>query len=229
MRWQQCLAMLTVGVIGVLAVSAAEAGEAQAEGIDGVWVLNLELSDDPSGQLGAQGQGNRGGFGPGGGGGGRGGFGGGRGGRGGRGGFGGGGGGGDRPDPQEMARLRESMQEAIRDLLGAPRRMTIASSADEISLTYGDGRVVRLIPDDREHAGLAGSSMRVQRKTRWDGDRLVTELELETRLPFRVAQTYEVRTDGAAGRQLIVTSRVGRGGGGDGGREFRRVYDLEPR
>ena len=213
MRWQQCLAMLTVGVIGVLAVSAAEAGEAQAEGIDGVWVLNLELSDDPSGQLGAQGQGNRGGFGPGGG----------------RGGFGGGGGGGDRPDPQEMARLRESMQEAIRDLLGAPRRMTIASSADEIGLTYGDGRVVRLIPDDREHAGLAGSSMRVQRKTRWDGDRLVTELELETRLPFRVAQTYEVRTDGAAGRQLIVTSRVGRGGGGDGGREFRRVYDLEPR
>lgn len=213
--------MLAVGLIGV--VGTAEVGEAQEGGIDGEWVLNLELSDDPSGRLGGGQQGDRGGFGPGGGfGGGRGGFG------GGRGGF--GGGGANPPDPQEMARLRESMQEAIRDILGAPRRMTIVTSADEIGLTYDDGRVVRLIPDDREHAGLAGSSMQVRRRARWDGDRLVAEIALETRFPFRVRQTYEVRTDGATGRQLIVTSRVERGGrGGDGGGEFRRVYDLQER
>ena len=227
MRWRRWAAVLAVGLIGVL--GAAEAGEAQENGIDGVWVLNQELSDDPSGRLDGGQQGGRGGFGPGGGfGGGRGGFGGGRGGfGGGRGGF--GGGGGNRPDPQEMARLRESMQGAIRDLLGAPRRITIVSGDDEIGLTYNDGRVVRLIPDDREHAGLAGSSMQVQRKTRWDDERLVTEIELETRFPFRVEQTYEVRTDGGSGRQLIVTSRVERGRGSDGDREFRRVYDLQER
>ena len=226
MRWRQSAAMAVVGLIGVL--GAVEVGDAQESDIDGQWVLNLELSDDPSGRLGGGQQGDRGGFGPGGGfGGGRGGFGGGRGGfGGGRGGF---GGGGNRPDPQEMARLRESMQGAIRDLLGAPRRMTIVSSTDEIGLTYDDGRVVRLIPDDRDHAGLAGSSMQVRRRTRWDGDRLVTRIELETRFPFRVEQAYAVRSDGGAGRQLIVTSRVERGGGGDGGREFRRVYDLQER
>lgn len=224
MRWQQSAAVLVVGLIGVL--GAADAGEAQEGNIDGEWVLNQELSDDPSGRLGDGQQDGRSGLGPGGGfGGGPGGFGGGRGGFGrGRGGF--GGGGGNRPDPQEMARLRESMQGAIRDLLGAPRRMTIVSRADEIGLTYDDGRVVRLIPDDREHAGLAGS-MQVQRRTRWDGDRLVAEIELETRFPFRIEQAYEVRTDGGTGRQLIVTSHVERGRGGS--REFRRVYDLQER
>ena len=145
----------------------------------------------------------------------------------GRGGF--GGGGGNRPDPREMARLRESVQEAIRDLLAAPRRMRIVSSTGEIGLTYDDGRVVRLIPDDREHAGLAGSSMQVRRRTRWDGDRLVTEIELETRFPFRLEQAYEVRTDGGVARQLVVTSRVEGGRGGDGDGEFRRVYDREER
>ena len=230
MWWQWRSAVLVVGLIGALGAPSTEAGETQAPGIDGVWVLNPELSDDPSGRLGGS-DGDRtrdpgggfGGRGPGGFGGGRGGFG------GGRGGFGGGGGGGDRPDPQEMARMRAAMQEAIRDLLAAPRRMTIVSTDDEIGLTYGDGRVVRLIPDNREHAGLAGNRMRVRRTTRWDGDRLVTDLELESRLPFRVEQSYEVRRDGSAGRQLIVTSRVERGRGSDGDREFRRVYDLDVR
>ena len=223
MWWQWRSAVLVVGLIGALGAPSTEAGETQAPGIDGVWVLNPELSDDPSGRLGGS-DGDRtrdpgggfGGRGPGG-------FG------GGRGGFGGGGGGGDRPDPQEMARMRAAMQEAIRDLLAAPRRMTIVSTDDEIGLTYGDGRVVRLIPDNREHAGLAGNRMRVRRTTRWDGDRLVTDLELESRLPFRVEQSYEVRRDGSAGRQLIVTSRVERGRGSDGDREFRRVYDLDVR
>lgn len=215
MRWQWRMAVALVGLIGLPGAASTEAGETQTAGIDGVWLLNTELSDDPSGRLGGPGgNANRG---PGGGFGGR------------RGGFGGGGFGGNRPDPQEMARMREAMQQAMRDLLAAPRRMTIVSMDDEIGLTYDDGRVVRLIPDNREHAGIAGDSMQVRRTTRWDGDRLVTDLELETRIPFRVEQSYEVRTDNVEGRQLIVTSHVemGRRGGGD--REFRRVYGLEPR
>ena len=94
MWWQWRSAVLVVGLIGALGAPSTEAGETQAPGIDGVWVLNPELSDDPSGRLGGS-DGDRtrdpgggfGGRGPGGFGGGRGGFG------GGRGGFGGGGGG----------------------------------------------------------------------------------------------------------------------------------------
>ena len=228
MKLQRWAVMLAVGLLGVAGPSL-DAAEAQTGGIDGVWVLNRDLSDDPSGRLGGREDDDRpdpdrdggfGGRGPGGFGGGRGGFG------GGRGGF-GGGRGGDRPDPQEMARTRASMQEAMGDLLAAPRRMTIVTTDDEVGLRYGDGRVVRLIPDNRDHAGHAGSSMRVRRKTRWDGDQLVTEVELDARRSFRVRQSYEVRADGVEGPQLIVTSRVE--GGRDGGREFRRVYDLEVR
>ena len=230
MRWHWWAAAAALGLVGVLEAPSTAAGETQVAGIDGVWVLNEELSDDPRGRLGgSEGEADRGrgggfgGRGPGGSGGGRGGFG------GGRGGFGGGGFGGDRPDPQEMARMREAMRRAMSDLLTAPRRMTIVSTDDEIGLTYDDGRVVRLIPDDRAHAGIAGDSMQVRRTTRWDGDRLVTDLALEARMPFRLEQSYEIRTDDVAGRQLIVTSRVAMGRGGNGGREFRRVYDLEPR
>ncbi len=230
MRCQWWTVMLAVGLLGVAGPSP-DVAEAQTGGIDGVWVLNRDLSDDPSGRLAGREDGDRGdpdrgggfgGRGPGGFGGGRGGFG------GGRGGF-GGDRGGDRPDPQEMARMRQAMREAMSALLAAPGRMTIVTTADEVGLRYADGRVVRLIPDNRDHAGLAGSSMQVRRKTRWDGDRLVTEVELDTRRSFRVQRSYEVRADDGGGRQLIVTSRVEGGRGGDGGGEFRRVYDLEGR
>ena len=163
---------------GPVIASSVESGAAQdhERALAGSWVINEDLSDDPRPQPGGRegdderrGRGGFGGpgWGPGGGFGGRGGFGGGRGGFGGRGGgFGGGGG-----DPRQMARMRADMQEALRDLMTAPRRMTITVDEREIVLAYDDRRVVRLIPDDREHSGLAGTSARVTRKTRWRGDR----------------------------------------------------------
>ena len=208
--------------------------EAQAQDperlLEGFWLLNEDLSDDrpgaawggrPDDQRDRR-QGGSGGFGgrPGGGG---------RGGGGGGGGRGGGGGGrgGDRPDPAEMAEMREAMQAAMEDLMSAPCRMTIVETEREVLLTYGDGRVVRLIPDGQEHAGLAGNAMEVRRRTKWDGANLVTQIDLQSRMEFKVEQTYKVLLEG---QLLVVTSRFeSERSGDDEDRELRRVYDRAPR
>ena len=119
------------------------------------------------------------------------------------------------------------MQDAIGDLMMAPRRMTIAGTRAEITLTYDDGRIVRLLPDSQEHVGLAGTSMRVTRKTRWDETTLVTDITLKGRQgSLEVNQSYQFR-DSEVGRQLIVTSLFNGGPFGEEERELRRVYDAE--
>ena len=216
----------------------AGAGEVHAQdpegesAIQGVWVLNDELSDDPRpalGSNGTQGQGRRGsargGRGPGGGG--VGGFGGGRGG-GRRGGDRGGGGrGGNRPNPEDMAEMREAMRSAMKDLMTAARRLTIVETEREVLLTYDDGRVVRLIPDEREHAGIAGRSMQVTRRTTWNGDTLETRIELQARMALRIERSYAVRLDG---QQLVIVSTFdGERFRTDEDRELRYIYDREAR
>ena len=114
----------------------------------------------------------------------------------------------------------------MRDLMSVPRRMTITGTRDEVLVRHGDGRVIRLLPDGREHAGLAGSRMRLTRTTRLVSATLITDIELEGRLRFEVEQNYEVR-NGEAGKQLIVTSRFGGGPFREEEREFRRIYDVE--
>jgi len=198
--------MATVGLAALWAVTAGSPAQAQEteRAITGVWALNQDLSNDPQEAVlrgrpdgqGARGRGGSGAFGgPGSGG--RGGFGGGRG-----GGF-GGGRGGDRPDPEEMAATREAMQSAMKDLMSAPRRMTIEETQRGVLLTYDDGCVVWLIPDDQEHAGIAGNAMEVRRRTKWVGEKLVAQIDLQSRIEFKLEQTYEARLDG---QQLVITS-----------------------
>lgn len=208
------LAIGTVAVVVLGGASDAAVAAPAATGavqdpertLDGSWVVNEDLSDElrprPPRRDDDDERRGRGGFG-----------------RPGRrgGGFGG--------DPEQAARMRASLQEAIRDLLTAPRRMTIVTGPDEIVLTYDDGRVVRLIPDDREHSGLAGTSAQVTRRTSWRGTTLEAEIELRARVGIRVHQSYEVRvSDGH--RQLLVTTRI-EGGRRGREREFRRVYESE--
>ena len=200
--------------------------ETQEGSLAGVWVLNEDLSENPSasarrdppGDRQARRGGGGGGFGGPGAGGSRGGFG---------GGFGAGRGGGrqeSRPDPSETVATREALQSAMADLMSAPRRMTMVVTDDEVLLTYDDGRVVRLIPDDREHAGIAGNAMEVKRTTRWSEGQLVTRVVLQSRVPFELGQTYDVELDG---QRLVVTSRFDGDRVSDEDREFRRVYDRE--
>lgn len=114
------------------------------------------------------------------------------------------------------------VREAFADLLTAPRRMTIVQRARDIVLRYDDGRVVRLVPDDRDHAGLAGRGVRITRKTRWDGAALRAEIRLES-VP-RVTHVLETQLEG---QRLVVTTHVEPRGRYDG-LEVRRVYDRAP-
>ena len=207
------------GVCGDARVLSSDVAqpESSAASLEGIWMLNTDLSDEPRarlegvgddrGQGRGRGAAGRRGSGPGG-----------RGRAGGR-----------PPTREELARLRQGIQEAVRDLMTAPRRMTIVMIENEIVATYDDGRVIRLVSDDQAHKGIAGTSMQVTRRTRWENEKLVTDISLDSRIEVRLEQTYEVRLTDPEGKQLIVTSRFvgGRASNGDR-RELRRVYDAEP-
>lgn len=168
--------------IAALAVTSATSARSQTSqpsppqpstpSIQGVWVLNHDLTDKPPAPGDARpgdggragGGGRRGGFGGGGGGGGRrGGFGG--------GGFGGGGGGGGGRggDPDLNAR----QQEAMRDVMTPPERLTIVQTDSTIIITSGEGRTTRLSPNDKK---IKEENTGIDRKTSWQGDRLVSEV-----------------------------------------------------
>ena len=205
------------GVFGDARVLSSDVAQPEFSptSLEGAWVLNADLSDEPRARL--EGVGDDRGRGRG------------RGAAGRRGNGSGGRAGGRPPNREELARLRQGIQEAVRDLMTAPRRMTIVMIENEIVATYDDGRVIRLVSDDQAHKGIAGTSMQVTRKTRWENEKLVTDISLDSRIEVKLEQTYEVRLTDPEGKQLIVTSRFigGRASNGDR-RELRRVYDVEP-
>ena len=211
----QPLSVLALGVVilvgGLLAVGEANERQDRPD-FTGVWLLNWELSDSPRGHvLAAAGEGTR---------------------RrapawpGGRGGFGGPGrdgsgrpSRGDREDVEARAREDARTREAVADLLTAPRRMTITQDAREILLSYDDGRYVRLLPDGREHAGIA-SGARVLRKVRWKDRTLVAEVQLES--DQKVVHEFALRL---GGEQLELTTTLEPRGSQDE-LQLRRVYDA---
>jgi len=138
--------------------------------IAGAWMLNTDLSDKPEQSTQADGgdRGSGGGYGRGGGG-----RGGGRGGR--RGGFGGGGFGGrggqqtGSASPEE----RERMRQAMRDIMEAPSRLTITQTSSMVTIVTDDGRTTRLAPTGK---GIKDESTKIERKTKWDNGKLVSEI-----------------------------------------------------
>ena len=184
--------------IGLLASGRADAQSPTTDkthGIVGAWTLNKDLSDQPQ-DRGQQGDDNSNGGRPDGGMRRGGGFG--RGGRGG--GFGGGGGGygggGAGMSPEDMQRMRD----ARREIMNAPDRITIAQTESLILVTNGDGRVTRLSPDGKK---IKDESTKIERKTKWDGDKLVSEI---TGLgPSKITETYVADREH---KQLRVTLQM---------------------
>ena len=192
----------------------------------GGWILNVGLSDEnPTlpGRGGGEGRGRSGsgGFGgrsPG--------AGGGRGGRGG--GYGGGpprGGGGDQRggDPEE--RMRQI--NAVRDLLEAPDRLTITTTDTMVIITAGDGRTSRLLLDG---SPVKDETTHVERKTRWTGGKLVTDITGLVR--GKVTETYALDPDT---HRLLVTLQLENAPGqedpkgdknAEKGRTIKRAYDF---
>ncbi len=113
----------------------------------------------------------------------------------------------------------DDVREAFADLLTAPRRMTIVQRARDIVLRYDDGRTARFVPDDRDHAGLAGTGLRITRRAHWDG----AALRVEIRIPSVPRLTHVLEPD-PGGERLVVTTTVEPRGRYDG-LDVRRVYD----
>ena len=199
-RWIAAGLSLALGA-GVSA--AARQAPRDAASIVGVWTLNKDASDAPperqnggdrrrGGDDAGAGRGHRGGRG--------------------RGGFGGGGGrGGGGGDPEDMRRRME----AIRDIMDAPERLTITQTESLIIITAGDGRTTRLSPDGKS---IKDESTGLQRKTRWEGGNLVSEI---TGGRDKMIETYAIDPEQ---HQLTVTVRIDNSRLPNGG-VVRHVYD----
>ncbi len=199
-------------------MSAAVAFDAHAqskpdEAIVGAWTLNKSASDlrggdQPSGRDGREGGDENGRRGNG--------FGGRRRGGGGGGGFGRGGGGfqGQQPQDQEAA---QRMRDALRQEMQPPDHMTIVSSGSTIIMTTPDGHTTRLATDGTK---VKDDSTGIARKTKWDGGKLVSEINGLGR--GKIVETYSVEPDS---KQLHVKIDV------NGPRKSTetRVYDLDAR
>jgi hypothetical protein len=197
---------------GPLAQPPAQA-PSPAAALTGGWTLNRDLSDAPQDDRQNENEGGRGGYGRGGRGGGGFGRGGGMRGGMGRGGY---GGGGATMSPED----RERLSQALHDIMTPPDRLTIVQADNMIVITTGDGRVTRLSPDGKK---IKDESTKIERKTRWDGAKLVSEIS--GAVPSKITETYAAD---AEHHQLIVTVSMDRARNGQTVSQ-RRVYDTDTR
>jgi len=213
--------LFVIGVAAAVAclsvpLLAQEKSSAPNASIAGAWTRNAELSDKPAGR-GGQGDDSGGGdSGRRGGGGGR---------RGGGGGFGGGfgrgggmGRGGDagRGNPEEMMRMRD----ALRDVTNPSDHLTITQTDSMIVVTGADGRTTRLSPDGKK---IKDDNTKVERKTRWDGGKLVSEISGLGR--GKMTQTFSADPESKQLRILLVME----GGRSGEPRTITQVYDADAR
>jgi hypothetical protein len=191
---------------------------ADAPSIAGGWVLNKELSDAPAAEAAggerADGESGRGD--------GRRGDGSGRRGGGVHGGFGGrgagrGGGGRGADTRDEIARMRDAMH----DMLEPPDHLTIVQTPAMIVITGADGRTTRLAPDGKK---VKDENTKVERKTKWDGPRLVSEIS-GLGPGGKMTQTFAVDPDS---HRLRVSVQM-EGGRSGQARTITHVYEPELR
>ena len=192
-------------LICVLALAGGDRLRAQQPAppsIQGAWTLDKDLSDKPADQTqsGEPSGGRRGngGYGRG--------FGGGR-----RGGGMRGGGAGSAEDAQRV-------RDAVRDILTAPDHLTIVQTDSMIIVTAQDGRTTRLSADGKK---VKDENTGIERKTKWDGGKLVTEITGIGR--GKITQTYAIDQDTHA---LHVTLQIESGRKGEP-RTQNRVYEPD--
>jgi len=134
------------------------------------------------------------------------------------GGFGGGfgrGGGGGSGNQQQNQEAAQRMRDALRQELLPPDHMTVVTSETTVIITTPDGHTTRMATDGSK---VKDESTGVDRKTKWDGGKLVSEVNGLGR--GKITETYSV--DGEP-KQLRVKLEI------DGPRKTSqtRVYDLD--
>src|SRR5262245_7453535 len=194
-------AALCAWVVSIPAVGAENAPHA----IVGAWALNRNLSDLPDERFEGGASGRPQGAGSS------------RGGRG-RGAYGGGGfpGSGGHSNSQETAHR----QEALREFIDAPGRLTIVETDNTIILTKGDGHTTHLTPDGKK---MKDASSGLERQTEWENGKLVSKISGSL---GKVTETYSVDTDH---HELLVITRIESSEHQDRARVFHRLYSAEVR
>jgi hypothetical protein len=106
------------------------------------------------------------------------------------------------------------------DTLGTdPKSLTIDQNEKQISITDDADHTENLYPDGKKHKGDDSSGDKTGIKTRWNGNRLVSDSKLGH--SGKLTETYELSPDG---KQLYVTSELDSSHLGSP-LIIRRVYD----
>ena len=119
---------------------------------------------------------------------------------------------------------------AVRDVLEAPDRLTITTTDSMVIVTAGDGRTSRLLLDG---SAVKDETTRVERKTRWTGGKLVTDIA--GLVQGKITETYAIDPET---RRLLVTLQLENAPGQEGqkaekgeksekARTIKRVYDPD--
>jgi hypothetical protein len=90
----------------------------------------------------------------------------------------------------------------MREILDAPTRMTIVEADTMVIVTGADGRTLRLSTDGKK---VRDESTGIERKTRWDGEKLVSEITGAG--PGKMVETYEVDAETGRLRRTVQADR----------------------
>jgi hypothetical protein len=122
----------------------------------------------------------------------------------------------DRADQEELAKVKEM----LRITMAAPAKIEIAVDGPAIEVLGDDGTVQRLRADGKKVSDRSYAGLDLERKTKWDGSVLVTELALKDS-EAKAKQTWT-----REGARLEVLTKLSPPHGGEP-LEVRRVYELE--
>jgi hypothetical protein len=123
--------------------------------------------------------------------------------------------GGDAPRPEADRDAMARMREAIHDIMEPSEHLTITQTESMIVIATAEGRTTRLSPDGSR---IKDDNTGIERKTRWDGDKLVSEISGAG--PGKITQTYAVEPEH---HELRITASVE--GGRGPARTVTHVYD----
>jgi len=111
----------------------------------------------------------------------------------------------------------------MRTVVETSNRITIVVLPASVGITDAEGRVVTLQTNDKKVEERAANGLvKLTRKSKWDGDALVSDIEIEN--GPKIERRYHVA---AGGEELTITSTMsgGMGRGGGGNRAVTQVYE----
>jgi hypothetical protein len=108
----------------------------------------------------------------------------------------------------------------MRDITNPSDHLVITQTESMVVLTAADGRTTRLSPDGKK---IKDENTKIERKTKWDGDKLVSEINGLGR--GKMTQTFAVDPE----RKQLRLTVVMEGGRSGQPRTITQVYDADPR